>query len=351
MKKNVVFKNLVDNAFNFLEKAGKEFEQEPKYSVIHFYAALELFLKARLLHEHWTLILTKPDIADLTAFQKGDFQSVSLKETQKRLNSILQRGLTEDELKCFLDLGDHRNRMVHFFHQGQYVKKSAIEKIVSQQCRAWFYLHRILTQKWKSEFTDYQSKAAFYNKEMHRRRQYLAEKFKQLTNDISSANKQGETFHECPSCGYRALNEEATDVSILTFQCLVCDFTENGIKIECSSCHSKQTLIGKPWHKCTSCGHKFSNDEVKKTLLYWHVLTKENMCEGYEANCSNCQSYHPVALLPNNEWMCSSCFARFESNDIGACEWCNDLTTENIENSFWVGCKFCEGSDGWHKKA
>uniref|UniRef100_E6QVY9 HEPN domain-containing protein n=1 Tax=mine drainage metagenome TaxID=410659 RepID=E6QVY9_9ZZZZ len=51
MKKNVNFGKLVDNAFDFLDKAGREFKSEPKYSVIHFYAALELFLKARLLHE------------------------------------------------------------------------------------------------------------------------------------------------------------------------------------------------------------------------------------------------------------------------------------------------------------
>lgn len=64
MSKNVDFGKLVENAFDFLDKAGREFENEPKYSVIHFYAALELFLKARLLHEHWTLILTKPEHSD-----------------------------------------------------------------------------------------------------------------------------------------------------------------------------------------------------------------------------------------------------------------------------------------------
>lgn len=52
MKKNVDFGKLVKNAFNFLDKARREFESELRYAVIHFYAALELFLKARLLHEH-----------------------------------------------------------------------------------------------------------------------------------------------------------------------------------------------------------------------------------------------------------------------------------------------------------
>lgn len=111
-EKNVDFGKLVENAFDFLDKARREFESEPRYSIIHFYAALELFLKARLLHEHWTLILTKPETADLLKFQKGDFHSVSLAETQKRLTSIIQQGLTNDEFSCFRDLGDHRNRII-----------------------------------------------------------------------------------------------------------------------------------------------------------------------------------------------------------------------------------------------
>uniref|UniRef100_E6QVY8 Uncharacterized protein n=1 Tax=mine drainage metagenome TaxID=410659 RepID=E6QVY8_9ZZZZ len=114
-------------------------------------------MKARLLHEHWTLILTKPEDADLLKFQKGDFHSVSLKEAQKRLTSIIQQGLTKDEFDCFLALGDHRNRMVHFFHPDQHASKSEIEKIVSQQCRAWFYLHRVLTQRWNGVFAGYRA--------------------------------------------------------------------------------------------------------------------------------------------------------------------------------------------------
>jgi len=348
MKKNVVFGNLVDNAFDFLDKAGREFEEEPKYSVIHFYAALELFLKARLLHEHWTLILTKPDVADLAAFQKGDFHSVSLKEAQKRLNLIIQQGLAPDEFQCFLELGDHRNRMVHFFHQGQHAKKTDIEAIVGQQCRAWFYLHRVLTQKWKIVFADYQLKVASYDKAMHKQRQFLAEKFDQLKSDISAAQKAGETFFECPSCGHLALEEDAADAPVLSFDCLVCDFSANGVRVECPSCDSEQTLIGEPWHECTTCAHKFSDDEVKNTLLDWHVATKDNLYDGYEASCGECQGHLSVALLPSGEWMCSNCFARFEPNDIGACEWCSELTTEDIENSYSAGCEFCEGSAGWH---
>ena len=39
---------LVENAIDFLNQAADELANNPKYSVIHFYTAVELLLKARL---------------------------------------------------------------------------------------------------------------------------------------------------------------------------------------------------------------------------------------------------------------------------------------------------------------
>ena len=51
------FERLVENALDFLVCAIEEFQVAPKYSVIHFSAAVELFLKARLMAEHWSLVV------------------------------------------------------------------------------------------------------------------------------------------------------------------------------------------------------------------------------------------------------------------------------------------------------
>ena len=68
------FDDVVRNAFDFLGRSIDELEKHPKYSVIHFYSAIELFVKARLLKEHWALIVMKPDQADKAKFLRGDFQ-------------------------------------------------------------------------------------------------------------------------------------------------------------------------------------------------------------------------------------------------------------------------------------
>lgn len=87
------FALVVDNALDFFQKALEEFDKKPKYSVIHFHAAIELIMKARLLWEHWTLIITRPETANLKSFRSGDFQSVSIRDAKTRLESIVQDGL------------------------------------------------------------------------------------------------------------------------------------------------------------------------------------------------------------------------------------------------------------------
>ena len=59
MKTEEIFDSVVRNAIDFITTAIIELKEKPKYSVINFYTALELFFKARVLKEHWTLIVKK----------------------------------------------------------------------------------------------------------------------------------------------------------------------------------------------------------------------------------------------------------------------------------------------------
>ena len=60
-----LFDSLVENAIDFLQMSVQELEKRPKYSVIHFAMSVELFLKARLLREHWSLVVSKIEKASL----------------------------------------------------------------------------------------------------------------------------------------------------------------------------------------------------------------------------------------------------------------------------------------------
>ena len=69
---------LLDNAFDYLEKSAKEFDSDPKYSVINFFSSVELFLKARLACEHWSLIVA--DEIVLSKFLDGDSKTLYYEE-------------------------------------------------------------------------------------------------------------------------------------------------------------------------------------------------------------------------------------------------------------------------------
>src|SRR5256885_2670252 len=84
-----MFDSLVRNALDFLLRSVGELQETPKYSVIDFCAAIELFLKARLLVEHWALIYKDPKYANLISFSKADFESISMRDVISRLNNIL----------------------------------------------------------------------------------------------------------------------------------------------------------------------------------------------------------------------------------------------------------------------
>src|SRR5580692_9295677 len=109
MDKNELFESLGGNALDFLTRSANDLKTSPKSSVINFYSAVELFVKARLLHEHWTLIVGSRQPADYDKFLVGDFVSVTLDEAADRLDKAVKSGLTDQERKAFQDVAKHRN--------------------------------------------------------------------------------------------------------------------------------------------------------------------------------------------------------------------------------------------------
>ena len=107
------FDSLVRSALDFAEKAARQIKTAPKYAVIHLATAIELFLKARLVKEHWALAVSRPEKASIASFRSGAFHSVGLDEAVERLRNIVGEAISRDEETCFRQLRDHRNKLVH----------------------------------------------------------------------------------------------------------------------------------------------------------------------------------------------------------------------------------------------
>lgn len=351
MKKEEMFDRLVENGFDFLSKAIAELRTHPKYSVIHFHAAVELLVKARLMHEHWTLVISKIQEADWEKFVKGDFHSVTLEESNSRLKKIVRSGMSQTELESFKAVAKHRNKMVHFFHEDNTEKKSEELKhnIIKEQLIAWYFLHQLLTEKQKDVFSNWGSKISEIESSLRKYHEFLQVVFDNLKIKISTLKNEGVIFEICPSCHFEAQKHDEEINLLYESTCLVCGLTEKCLRIECPECHEVITFKEEGFATCESCGKSLEPEDVASVLIDEDSVYEamKNGSDPCEANCSTCDGYHTVVKTENNQWLCASCFELFEKPE--HCQWCNDLNTGDMSNSYLTGCGHCEGMIGWHK--
>jgi hypothetical protein len=246
-----LFDRLTSNAIDFVLGAIDQVRSQPKYSIINFYAAVELFLKARLLREHWSLVVNKEP--DLTRFESGDFQSVTFEEACIRLAKIVGSPVPDPARKAFDAVRKHRNRMVHFFHQA---KDSTIETVVAEQLRAWYYLNELLTVQWSAVFEAYKDQLGEIERKLQDHRAYLTAKFEGLSETIAQRKKQGINFANCPSCGFDAAEVHEVLGALSRNDCLVCGVKTDSFDWECPVCGEVSQQSDGASLQCDKCGNQ-----------------------------------------------------------------------------------------------
>ncbi len=352
MKKRKMFERLVENGLNFLLKAISELKNEPKYSVIHFHAAVELFLKSRLMYEHWSLIVAKRQEPDWDKFISGDFQSVTLKDAATRLDKVVRSGLSKADLDSFEVIGKHRNKMVHFFHESHSTEEcnQLTQNILKQQLKAWYFLHRLLIVQWKDVFGDWHEKIADIDGKLRKLHEFLQVVFDDLGPLIANQKINGFLFEQCPSCEFDAQKHIKDIKEIYYAECLVCGLVKKCLKIECPDCVEVVTLQSEGFANCQVCGQHIEPSHVAEALIdstAAHIAAMDGDDTWLSGNCSECDGYQTIVPTENDEWICASCFEIFDS--LSTCGWCNEPNTGDMEDSYVIGCNFCEGMTGWHK--
>lgn len=350
MKKEEMFDSLVANALDFLTRAISELTDQPKYSVIHFHAALELFLKARLMHEHWSLVVAKEP--DWGKFVSGNFQSVSLDDAAARLSKVAQCPLSTSEINAFKTVSLHRNKMVHFFHEAHTDKETneLTQAIVKEQLKAWYFLHQLLTVQWNDVFLNWKEGIAKIDVALRKQHEFLQVVFDNLEPTIQKFKELGKDFNCCPSCGFEAQEHQDVMNQLYEAKCLVCGLIETCLKIKCTSCEEVVTFTNEGFATCLSCGESLEPEDVVKELFDDGAayISAMNGGDGAEpGNCSDCDGYHTVIPTDNGDWLCANCFT--VSNHIEHCGWCNEANNGDMEYSYVTGCNHCEGLSGWEK--
>lgn len=345
MKQNDIFESLTRNAFDFLKRGISEFDKAPKYSVIHFCAAVEMLLKARLMQEHWSLVVSKPEQANLAKFVAGDFMSVTMDEARARIRDIAGEEIPDDAFNSFRALANHRNKMIHFFHADVDGEEKAKAQIVAEHCRSWFHLHRLLG-RWDTYFSDFRSEIASADRAMKKHRKYLSAKFKAVKPDLNAAKKAGTAPKACSACGFKAAVPRELDVNIASLECLVCDHAETQVEIDCPHCAEPVVIAGEGYAKCVHCGGAIKPKHLVSALTQGVTGTKDYFETGLPANCGYCDGHHTVVEC-GNTYLCANCFGTADS--VEQCGWCNELNTGDMESSYSEGCGQCEGQWGHMK--
>jgi hypothetical protein len=339
---NSLFESVVKNALDFLDRSVSELRKRPKYSVINFCAGLELFLKARLMLEHWSLVVTKPETASLIKFKRGDFRSVTMDEAIYRLENVAAETLSKDEQTCFAAVREHRNKLVHFFHE-QYVSSdlAAIETVVAEQCKAWFYLHKLLTGRWSTPFKPYAASIKTLDAKMHANRTFLKAKYATLVPDIAAQIGSGAEYALCFSCGFRSLQIEDQGSPLFEATCRVCAAQKRFLRVECPECH--ETI------EVHDMGEADCPNEDFTTTVEWLIEnygpSEDPKEESALAYCTECVT-GPSAIPFGQDlgYLCLSCLGSYESAE--KCDWCGSLNVGLRELSYLNGCAICDGKFG-----
>lgn len=150
------FERLASNGAGFLLRSVKDASNRPDMFAVGVYTAIELFLKARLAHEHWSLMVSRSP--DRARFETGDFVSVTFEEACNRLRDVLQDPLPDETRDAFNALRMIRNRIVHFSPPG--VEAIGVDATRTKDLtratalKAWALLVELLVTRWAGPFSE-----------------------------------------------------------------------------------------------------------------------------------------------------------------------------------------------------
>lgn len=212
------FEPIVKNMFEYINKS-LDILDEPQYSIIYFYTALELLFKARLLREHWTLVINdfKNSKSSFEQFKKGDFNSVYLDDAATRIRNLF-KDLPDKYENNFKGIKEERNKLVHFPITDLAKEK---KKLLQVLYKAWYYMLFLLQKQWKDIFISFEEDIKLIDRKIKENNEFLKEK----SNILIEKYPNKYTMQTCCFCGHNATVSIASyyDDEVKSCKCDVCE--------------------------------------------------------------------------------------------------------------------------------
>lgn len=340
------FDSVVQNAILFLDSSFKNLKDSPRSSVIDLYTAIELLFKARLMKEHWALIITRPEDAKITSFENGNFHSVYLEQSEKRLKNICGEKFKKEAMDNFKALGEHRNQIVHFAHTGFAENRKTV---IFEHWASWYYLYDLVTKQWSETFDSYLKHFEMFNKRIYRNTDFLQVKYDAIDKDIDNEKKKGTEVLSCPSCHFNSAVVKKTNYWGKDFECLVCDVkdeipTEIKTAIPCEHCNEPVPYFLLRSNECNHCSgeisEKYALDEYVK-IYHEGLEDDEDLYNCFPVgHCHNCESERATVVVIEGVEVCVCCGV--QGWRIMLCEHCSEYVTGDRDQIVYFACHLCE---------
>lgn len=207
----------------------------------------------------------------------------------------------------------------------------------------------MLNGPWKDVFDDWMVPIGEIDARLRDHRKYLHVVFDNLKPEIEALKREeGFGFKACPSCQFEAQerNPDAEDIDLAV--CWVCGFKQKFLTVNCPECGSPVEFADEGFSECVSCGERLEPEHIVEVLRddsAVYAAEKDGDRSWDEGNCSECDTYHTVVRTDSEKYVCANCFGEFEL--MQQCEWCDELDTGDMENSYLSGCSVCDGRLGW----
>jgi len=298
--------NLIDNALDFIEHSLEIIHTQQKdrlkYSVLHLSAGVELIMKVRLEHEHWSLLFQKLDTADYSMLEKGDFISVDSDTSIKRLEKVCRIQVDPQFITTIKKLRKLRNQIEHFSFV---VREEQVKAIIVRTLYSLLnFIDDEISKTYISE--EVKKKLEEIKTAAHEIEEFLKEKYNNIKKNIKIIEENGSLIFKCPNCSYKSV---VVDDGV---ECYVCE-TESDSEEFAENYVEEIMLISKyecgtdggdfPVYYCPDCGNE--------SFVMDHTILKSCFCTecgtSYSLDCiSFCETCSSI-MINNDFGMCSDC--------------------------------------------
>ncbi len=345
--KRDAFHGIVRNAIANFQKSVSCYDTDINQSVMNFATGLELTLKARLHHEHWTLLLEDMDRTKQAQLESFGFISVSMNKLLTRMQLIFPSDFKSEVVKSFGPITKIRNQTMHCYSPDM-ADDIRREDIARAQLLAWHHLYDLIDNQWSVVFKKHLDDFFSLDNEFRKNPARLKNVFEATEAIREPFRKRRIKIWKCGVCSYKSKRPEDNPYSqvVMSYYCDVCRSMDIHVNLRCDSCkHDNHFVIESlgflpPEFKCGKCLRRIPHEH----LIQQYVDSIAQKCDQRSISCRSCGKQGTVFPISDEQYRCLDCFQIFNEGDIHICEHCAEVFAGSIdEPTGFYGCGWCDG--------